>query len=248
MGLITKPPLGAQINWGHPLAPNVHWAYAERAGRNSANIGRDTHFGPCVLSNGVWRPEGLHCLPTTGTAATIAIPAIGSGSATSWVLRVRILQWGTTAWTWLAFANPVGIIRSNATEQIAWTRASGQDLTSARTLPADHSHCYHIVATDTPGIVDRLYIDGMLDASANKGSADSGTSLHIGSSGDNLSRIDCVIEGLSIYNRALTAAEVAQLYADPNCFLLDTKRRWYSIPSGVIVPYWLFKQSALSGV
>jgi len=66
------------------------------------------------------------------------------------------------------------------------------------------------------------------------GIAGSTTNLWLGNSGDN-QRFSGLISSVSIYNRALSAAEIQDLYVNPYAFIHDPHKYWL-MPQGVTIP------------
>lgn len=112
---------------------------------------------------------------------------------------------------------------------------------------------YHVAATIESDLENRLYIDGKLVGSGTSSTGGFGSfagSMYFAGRGiDNYHRA-CVIDYCFIYNRALTASEIAQLYREPFCmFKRMPIHRWAGAyggagPSQTMLDY----ERALRGV
>jgi len=242
-----KPMLGQQINWAHPLAPDAGcWLINEGSGNkvfdvsgnnligtNNGAVWVSGHYGPALQFSkaeeisisdcSLLRPANLTVVAGVNIHTTVS--AIGehiaskndSSGTEGWSFRVttaNVLTFGINAYS-----------SNNATMTISL----GQ----------------HIVAASYDGVNCRVYCDGLQGTPA----ADAGPisydtddmEIGRGFQADPYA-LDGDIDFVYLYNRALSASEIALLYRELFCFIEPS---WNPILYGAVsVADWIGISSA----
>jgi hypothetical protein len=101
---------------------------------------------------------------------------------------------------------------------------------------------YHVVGTKTDSGSHSLYVNGnLVSTSARTSAVASGESLYLGGTG--LSSIDGSIDDVRIYNRALSANEIAGLYLATKSSVLGSVPGGQTV-SGGLIGLWTFDQGS----
>jgi hypothetical protein len=222
----TKPPLGTPIDWGHPLSRGLvgAWLLNERGGNPTDLVNR-----VALAGSGTWSAHGLQ---TAGT---------GVGVEATLPTHLRLQAPLTVVWFGVRLgsndssAHIFGLLTNNS-DSSPWVSACFQwdGSNTIRYIYNNGGFVYTplgigmttnvpcmLVATHTPSGVT-VYKDGaQVTTNGTTGTItyDSSALVAFGNyTGVNRnSNLDSIF-GL-LYNRALSAAEIRQLYADPYSFL-----------------------------
>ena len=233
-----KPNLGIPINWGNPLAKGLvgYWPMLEGAGNtisdlsgngNDGNLVADTHwvggkFGPCLSFDG--SGDGINCGSPHNFNGSVPFSAIawiktslnqdrsifGTNHDTGWYLRIE-------AGTGLRAKIDDGA--NDAHEQVACSAYDG------------NWHQVGIVLTDSKlwTIFDGKIIKDIDNGAVNDLADTFNIGAIVGADPFNGS-----IDDVMIYNRALSASEVAELYRNPfGMFERDEIALWQSVGGGI---------------
>jgi hypothetical protein len=242
MSGIVKPQFGCQVDWSHPLAQGLPggWLMNEGSGGSVYDLsGQGTHG---IMTNmdpatdWVTGPDGW------------AVDFDGSNDHVEFPQNILPSAW-TTAVIWLKFTNTIqtGIILGHAGEA-AYYDSYGKSLrydngilsaqaefNNSNPLTSytwgDTTTWHQVVGVfETAGV---LYLDGV---SVSTGNLSIGTALdpyastyrfRLGSNYDISRCFAGQIAHAHIYNRALSAEEVASLSAQPYQFLTRPRRYWW---------------------
>ena len=229
----VKPMLGVPIDKAHPLGdPVAAWFLLESRGPTvfdlSGNENTGTFNGTGIVWNsGRYGPTTEHTDTansfidcgnskvfdvTNITIVTSIRPDVTSSSLTSGdgIIDKRSSGVGTT---------PFRLINNPIADSIRFrfelVGEAAQNLDAITDLQTGQS--YHVVVT-YDGTDAKVYIDSILENTVNTpGALDTNTdNLYIGTLGDGSSlQFDGQIDYILIYNRALTASEIALLYREP---------------------------------
>ncbi len=227
---VLKPVRGIRLNKSHPLARGLvgYWLLNEGSGNKvgdlsgNGNTGTFTgtapswsagKFGSAVLLPGT--DEHIDLNKNFGFGATTGSPftlLIWFNTSNTGVAGILIGRYdGTTDLLQMGISTADNL-------RVAYGHSPFDTIVSTQTVQDGELHCG--VFTFSSGGVGNLYLDGVLvgtDASANNAFID-GTELHIGNrGGDNADPLDGLIDHAMIYNRALSASEIALLYREPFC-------------------------------
>jgi hypothetical protein len=257
IGLPTKPQPGIAVNWAHPLAQGLVLCYiyneggqlvtGASAGSNPHNLAISTFDtcpgGDCQLANAAWKytPAGLGPVsPVAGNGGWapmgIGDGSIKAGSDWSMMHQQTIDAAGFNFWL-LNFdnfgnSNNVGFALTATNTVALFSGAGGArnvQLQTAVTLATDKTP--HIcVGTRKAGTNLSIYIDGVLSATGGDGTFFDTTgfkwlneiSISSGPAGTVI--LDY------IWNRTISAEEVAILNADPYVFfspISPMAKLWY---------------------
>lgn len=213
-----KPMLGEQIDWSNPLAKSLvgYWLMNEGAGTQVNDLSGNGHTG--AISGATWQAE------LRGSSLSFAGANSGDGVAVSAVVAVPLTL---TAWVYpIAYDGLYNYFLAGPTISDAFrVNSSGQALVlrigstsyTASTGAVSTGAWHHVAVTVNGGGAVTYYIDGLPRGGAT-GASGTFTLNWIG-------RRDTIqsdhyewhgqIDSSAVYNRALTATEIASLYADP---------------------------------
>ncbi len=247
MGLIhlpypsqQKPPLGSQINWSHPLSRGLVgcWLMNEGGGKFfRENISRrlTTLFNPAQYNGKTWgvTPRGIGVSANQGTGPTY--PQDPNYKITNQVTLVDYSY----------YPNAITGVTPIFEKANGYLDGTGYQIFSGYSQDADLvfqvqgtravspgkvmnvAGSFHLIVGTYDGSNIKIYSDGILlktQAYSNSSLTDSAVGLRFRSGG---SRI--ILYSLA-YNRALSPAEIQQLYAEPYEFI--QKRKIYIIGVG----------------
>ena len=243
-----KPPISAQIVKGHSLARSLVgcWLFNENPSKlgkvydlsdngNTGSLVADCHgvpgkFGSCLDFDGIGDEVICTNFPFIPPPLTIvAWVNLDSGVGTSFysiIARGGQNEWGT---------NYDFSIRRQTHEGILYFLWTDADTQYGVSDPVEYdwgvTGWHQVVAIIDESYDGLLYRDGVLLATAGGNSAptDIRPNLEIGDSETN-NNFPGLIDHVLIYNRALSAAEIAHLYCDPFC-MFERRSHTIYIPS-----------------
>lgn len=237
--MTIKPPLGAQLQFGHPLSQGLVgcWLMNEGSGSIVNDLSENGQtgtmtgaiwaagkFGPCISFDGT--DDGISCPSfVSSTAISVSLWIYPTANAISyWVAKYNLAA--TTGW----------ILLQLTSGEVRWyTRGSGTDTyLSVASLYALNAW-NHVVAT-YDGATRALYLNGRLKGSeTNTEGLQNSTAypVRMGLRDDSAADFTGLIDSVQIYNRALTATEVMQLYVEPFCMF---RRRRIELWTGATLP------------
>ncbi len=234
MKWISKPLLGTQLNWAHPLNKGLvgYWLFNEGMGNKVNDLSMNGNVGtlmgmafPSTPASG-WNPgkkgvglnfDGVNDYVDCGNNASLNITTTITISAwinhnvaidiTSTILAKDGVLDNTRAFQMVKYLN--GKIRF-----ILWDSVGG-----AHALYSDNNSLsniwYHVVGT-YDGVTQKLYVNSILQSTSNTMTGIKSvitTHVIIGMFSTNYAK--GAIDDVRIYNRALSANEVMELYIDP---------------------------------
>ncbi len=227
-----KPPLGTPLEAAHPLAKGLVgcWLQNEGSGNivqdlsgngNTATLMNDAHFVPGKFGSAV-------DFDGTGDYVTTTID-VGTTMYVSLWVKINADTGNKVIFTW-----------QNSTSQtlIMWTGrwdliGTGFDIFPVSPTPV-LGQWHHVVAGFEAGVAAYLYVDGVeIGKDTTIGTPATVANFRWG--GTNTAGIDGQIDHILLYNRVLTADEVAQLYREP--FAIVRRE-----------PYELWSPAAVGGV
>lgn len=233
----TKPPPGAMVDWTHPLSRGLvaWWLFNEGAGSQADDIvGRNDG----TLTNGpAWRGGKFgSALSFDGSNDYVNLsPITVSKVPLSWCALVYPTSFAT-------HKNPLAQTGNDALETFGlfiW-QTSGQAAVQLGTNSFNGNNLtlnkWACLCGTTDGTTGRLYQDGVQTASGSDGRTEAAaTGFNVGRSTGSGRYFSGLIDEVRIYNRALSAFEVAQLYVAPFANLLAPRRL---VPVGAAVRPW----------
>jgi len=252
MNQFNKPPLGSQIDPEHPLSRGLVacWLMNEGSGNRIQDISGNGNHG--VLTGGpLWRPgpRGVAlALDGLDDRVLLSNPAIASGNAFSIVTWIYIRGAGFTGAN--NYSTIIGnsyynrllvAIFSGAPVRLLAQMGAGNHLSGNFSIGKNESF---LVAYVYDGTNAQWYINGNssgapypciigLNANQRLGSFDGANYFLYGRQDE-----------LRIYNRALTAQEIAQLYREPYAFIHQPRKYWLMPQGGMIPPHLLIGRRA----
>lgn len=261
MGAFTKPLPGVTINPAHPLARGLIgcWLLGEGGGQraNDSSVGNN----PGVLTNissSLWpgSHHGGRALSFGGTNQCVSVQS--SALLQSPTTALAVSAWcfvPTSAGNQPDFAciaekdfvsdpraspfTSYGLIASNGNNQhycfITRTSAGSNDIQDSGI--AITKGVWVFVCGVMLGATKRVYVNGVLAATNSNGVAMAYNNgrFTIGCDSASQEAFQGYIEGVRVYSRALSAAEVAWLYAEPYAGFSQNRANVFSVVSGVAV-------------
>lgn len=217
----SKPPLGAQVNWGHPLSVGLQCCLLFNEGGGLAL--KD-------LANPVRTATINSTSPSTFTACKNGMglskpSASGSGYITLAPTLTNLTSPFTieTLINLTAVAGYQTILVSSTGADGLWIHAgkidlfNGTDHDGTATLAA--GKWYHVVATYAGGTAMTYYLNGVRDAAPSDTPVTTVPSNIFSYSGDSTESLNGKMEYFRYWSRPLTASEVNNLYVDPYAML-----------------------------
>lgn len=229
--LYTKPTLGSQIAEENPLSNGLVGAYLMN--ENSGTLINDLVNGSNgTVSATTWTVGQFgSCLNFNGTSSLVTIGKVSSLN----------LSGAMTISAWINFSsnNTLYIAAdwstsSNAAEQwgfsitgnqgrLVWAQA-GSAIIGSNTLVVSQNKWFHVVATRSSGASNSTviyYVNSIKQGTANNSSAPAAQSgALIGGGAAAISTLyKGEIDNVGFWNRALSPAEISQLYIDPFCHI-----------------------------
>ena len=247
--LATKPPAGVQINPLHPLSRGLvgYWLFNEGSGSRAADISghgnhgtlknmspnaQDSGWGGSKFGGGL-QFDGVDDYVDCGNNASLDIT--DAITVEAWV-NINVDESGRIASKHGGGSYGWTLIRGVSNDNIEWRiSTTGSDwnggFTSLNIFKINT--WYHIVAT-YDGSYMRMYVNGVEDTGGDFPVSLTG-SINVAPASTQIGRDEVsgtsgcfpgTIDEVRIYNHALTAAEVKQLYHDPFCNLLRVPIRY----------------------
>lgn len=252
-----KPLLGTLPNYAHPLTPNVGaWLFNENSGNKVFDLSGNGNHG--TFGAGTAAPTWVlgrtgSALEFDGTEDYVNIPSssdfdLATGTISFWTKKktadteyiFSVIQLPNTDYFHIVLTGaPTGKI--NVEIEDGNVKKTTLYTDSLRILD---TNWHHIVVTQN-GTEMSIYIDGVKSTVTGTNSdyfLDHLTawSVDIGRAREAL-YYDGIINDVMIYNRALSASEIRQLYIDPYCWLtqpMEAELMYAAPPVGVMSPYY----------
>jgi len=253
MSSIVKPAFGRQLNYGHPLAQGLVgcWLMNEGSGDKVYDLSGNGNTGTCQNMTGTatsgWNPgkfgsalafDGTNDHVDCGNNAALLPPSISmeviitpyqTGDFRGIITNKQTSDGTDGINIHLASVNCLGALIGNGSGftylKTSWKRTAGV--------------LYHIIVTHEIDNQNILYVQGKYENSVTFGLAyDAGAFTRMGMFYIVPSNhFYGIIHLARIYNRALSATEVSQLYQSP--FAMFDQRRFWAVAAGGHVPYFL---------
>jgi hypothetical protein len=241
---VLKPPCGSGIHYGHPLAANLQLAALlnERAGTKS-NLAAGPGAAGTFVGGVTWSTgPGGNAVTLDGSNGTYVRypvpPTISAGNPWSLVLRAKL----NTSPSLLNLFNLQDAASNNVA--IAYWYNLGNGLLVTQGTTADNAHStelavnsditlWHSYAfTYQSGNTAKIYVDGF-DQSTSSGAFVGAVSgqLDIGGVPAGTLTAPMSYQYFYLYNRSISPAEVAWLYAEPYAPVLPPPKRWVTVPA-----------------
>ena len=226
---LWKPPLGTQINPSHPLAQGLiaAWLMNEGGGGNIYDISSNNNTGAFQGS-----PAPSWNAGQFGSALSFN----GSSTYLSNTTFSQLYPLSISVWVNYVIGSDGGVLsfrNENVNPYNGWCLEifsstiyfvvnTGASINT--TYPFVSGQWTHLALTMTSSFAAILYANGVPIASgAFTTPLVPAVPLYIGSRHDGF-QFDGLIDTPLIYNRALSAAEIQQLYAQPFCFMQPRKQ------------------------
>lgn len=228
----TKPPLGTQLDWANPLNNGLvgFWVFNEGMGdkvndlSGNANTGTLTNMAfPSTTTSG-WNPgrlgpaiafDGVNDYIDAGSRNSLNL--ISEFTLEAWVkkqsqLGYRILV-AKGYWVYMLgyYVNDNFIVYVNNADSLSSAVGS-----------AKNNEWQHIVWTHSAAS-DKVYINSILNVTGDlpDPASDPSSALTIGGDPASLYSFDGSIDEVRIWNRALSASEIMELYINPYGMFLE---------------------------
>ena len=224
-----KPPLGQQINWAHPLAKGLVgcWLMNEGAGNRIYDLSGNGNTGSLISTTKWVAGRSGSVLSFNGTSDYVDV---GSNAIIKPVSAITVSAWvkfnsltadirAISDWHQSVIEDRWIFYEISATE-IYWyvCNANGVGIGYVSYTPALNTWL-HLVGVYNGSVVT-LYVNGVsvgtpasLSGNMNAGSAVN--TVRIGKQAETGWCFNGLIDDVRIYNRALSASEVQQLYVNP---------------------------------
>ena len=240
-----KPPLGSQINWGHPLSKGLVgcWLMNEGGGNVVSDIARKNN-GTLPSSGITWgyKKSGIVLNFTATNNINLGTPTILAPttpfSVTAWVSRSGNIVGndGIISSKTDTSGNLGWLLYANSTANKARFLAAGVVAESNSAIPLNT--LTHLVGVWN-GTKVLLYVNGVLQTTQGSGTSQpyySGVSARIGQYSV-FEKWAGYISSISFYNRALSPSEIQSLYVEPYQMIQPIRRRVFvSIPAITSLP------------
>jgi len=220
---------GLMLDRAHPLARGLvgWWPMNEGGGTRvndiSGNNNAGAFSGITQGSTSGWA-GGFNgrAVMFDGTDDAVAIPTAaplqitGAISVCGWVNIPALSGYYIMAEKGPAYPNPYAIVTEPG-GTVEWLRGNGASQSYVISTGAISAGVWQFIVGTWADGVFRIYLNGRFDnsASASPTCTDDGQALYIGMRRDAAAAMPGRIAHVRLYNRALLAAEVAQLYAEP---------------------------------
>ena len=249
-----KPPVGAQLNLGHPLAQGIVgcWLFNENSGLRAYDLSGRGNTG--TLTNGpTWSAgrrgralnfDGVNDDVLAGTGSSLNIT--GNITIAAWIYpksfgggtKGRIFDKNDASPT---VGYDLQLEDTTVNDGFAWVLGNGAASTSSNANVIQLNQWQHVVLSYN-GSNCNFYVDGTSAGSpaftTNSSSSSTITASIGGRASDTARQFDGLIDEVRIYNRALSSTEVRWLFTDPYaCFVPPAPRLRYFIaapPAAVV--------------
>ncbi len=231
-----KPPLGAQVNLGHPLARNLtaFWMFNEGGGTlvkdNVAGKFNGTIAKLGASTNTYWSPTSYGMgigHDTTSTVNGISLPTLASGTTYSWEAWIypnvcvngqyqNMITQLDAAGIWI-----LGQASGNTFKMAFFSTGGNHTSTTAFSVNA----WTHLAITFNAGVMT-FYLNGKADGSFSGTTTISYNGMFCDNGGDNVAQFrgNCAYQRFWL-NRVLTLDEIRQLYFNPYDMVTPQSRR-----------------------
>ncbi len=241
----VKPEYGRVLDWSQPLSRNLIglWLLNENTGNTvndltgvsgSLPLTNSPSWSPTVMGTALRNDKG-QTSPCGAYGAVSESPLLTNQISIMWIGMITNSASGPGIAYYLNANNYMVIKQSGATTlQAAVTIASSSSSTSQ--INASVSAPINCIAT-YDGANLRLYIGGALKASVAKAGSfvSSSRSASIGRNNSSTNGPGVSVMG-AVWNRALTAYDIASLNAAPYAMALQSsQRRWWGIPASAAI-------------
>jgi hypothetical protein len=232
----SKPPPGATIDWGHPLARGLVgcWLFNEGSGIRVTNIASGVSgtlqaggvpssvplfqgdlgviVDPTISAQGISLSTGKTVAGAAQWSYAVDVKHHSLANAYAVIIATRATS-GTNS-GYVLYSNTAG----GATGRLEqWVYSGGWNAFVSGTRPLEQWEKY---AGTYDGAVHTLYRGGRFANSAAATSYTPGTALSVGCYTDGNNGINANIRYAHVWNRALTPNEVSWLAAEPYCMIL----------------------------
>lgn len=234
--MLTKPKPGVKLNPLHPLSKGLVgcWLFNEGAGNKAYDISGNKNHG--VLENMLPNVQGSRW-GGSKFGGGVRFDGVddyvdcGNDSSLNVTDAITIEAWVKTSSTSSMHFLNKNALGTNAgynfqivSEKAKAKIADGSDIVEVvSTTNVNDDSWHHLVTTaDFTTNMMYIYVDSVQEDSEDVSSIDSMANtdpLFIGANINNYANFNGFIDGVKVYNRALSAEEVKQLYHDPFCNL-----------------------------
>lgn len=225
------PNLARRLNRLHPLARGLvgWWPMDEGRGTRARDMSTYANHGtltgmadPATATSGWGGGKSQRDLAFDGVDDRVIVPnaaqlqITGAITLCAWI-DARFTDYGTIIGKGASYPNPY-TFAYYPDRRIILSRGNGSSqgyLESTYLLTGGRPE--FVCATWGGGVIS-LYFDGVLrdsNSGSNPTCTDDGQSLYLGRRRDNVVELEGGMQHARVYNRALSAAEVKQIYADP---------------------------------
>jgi len=243
---MMKPPLGSMIDFSHPLSRGLVgcWLMNEGSGNRIHDISGNNNHG--VLTNGpTWKPgRDGGALAFDGSNDYVESPDSDLLEPTdaTFVLWIYPILWAGSIRVLIAkrVTNGYMIFFHTATNKLYWDwgpAAEGTNRWATTYLPP--LNIWTMLGFTRTASARGLYVNGAIHSSSSAGDSTKIATASVLRIGHDSSAVQYPFNGsissVSIYNRALSAEEIAKLYVNPYCFIWNPRKYWL-MPQGVTIP------------
>jgi len=218
-----KPPLGSQIQAGHPLAQGRvgHWLMNEGVGPKVYDLSGNRNTG--TITGALWVPGRTGpCLSFDGSGDYVSSNLNWTSFASANYTISAWVKYGGSTGTYQA---PFGC-GDNQNNGLYWGNTwtgtvkariggSSGSYEMSCTLPSGFNVGWHLITQTRTGTIGEIYVDGKSLGTGTLSSSPVSENFLIGSLIPTAYFLYGLMDDVKVYNRALSAAEVQQLYYDP---------------------------------
>lgn len=227
---LVKPDGVASIAWGHPLSQGlIARSLVNEGGMTVLDLARNAKG---ALSGPTWKSGKFGkslSLDSAGAVITYSPGiAVTAGSNFTFSMWANVSAWqGANPGIWRDVAVGTYFNIFQGSTGLPWIRWAGADiLKPASGYAVSLNRWTHLVFTVRSSTDACFYADGVLRHTATHATVTGAFSITVvGQQNANTERVQGFYDNISVYRRALTATEVAQLYAEPFGDIVPARRR-----------------------
>ena len=246
----SKPPIGSQIDWSHPLSRGLVgcWLMNEKCGSISNNL-VNAYFGNGVITGATWGSSikgskllfsgtnivncGNKIIPNMTNQTWLAMVYPTTIDATN--RRVMVIDDTTPATNRTALTVTNTVVANGIRIAITATGTNSDSIANAVNLNAWNLIGFTWKGRDISQV--NIYSNGKNVTASVPGSAtawnDSAGGFRIGNRQDAAAPLLGSIAFCYLYNRVLSPSEIRQLYQEPYCFI-KPQTDWDMIKAAVV--------------
>ena len=237
--LLQKPLLGVPVNWSHPLARGLVccWLMNEGGGNKIYDLSGNGNTGS-FYGDTKWTPgkfgsalsfDGTEDYVNVSDSNSLDIGTTNNLTISLWVKVNSFAVAGGLVSKATGTGSTALDYRISILTESRFSFYVGAYTYINSYITRNTNQWYHVVGVWRGSFPIDIYVNGIKDNGTSNGSTKNAAntgSLYIGSTYTSSSSFNGTIDDVMIFNRALTASEIAQLYREPFA-MFDTYPVWW---------------------